>query len=951
VKLTNQAGETETLGQTSQSCSPGACPLGYELEELDLSERPSGTYLLSVIATDGAGNLREVSRVLSLDSTPPELALAGPLAESAGMPLNTSSAKLEMSATDSDPASGGVSKLNVERDGQLVASFPSNCSSDCHEVEASYTFRSAADGADRSVKPVATTGNGAIGELRRVSCGASADCWAVGRTKYTAAEEAEGKVAEQLLERWNGAEWQTTSIPKPAGATSVTLEGISCASASACVAVGSYNNGTTQPLAELWDGAKWTAGMAALPSGATRGSLNGVSCGAAGDCWAYGKTQVTIAEMEEGKSATPFFARWNGSWQAEATAHVPGGSLPTVTAISCGSATACTAVGRYTNPQSETLPLAYTWDVAGWRFQPMPIKTEATNSSLEGVSCTAPNACAAVGYSRVESGPWQVLAEAEVPNGGSHQITVEAVDVQGNTASETIEIDVDPSSAVPPECSAEPELEPAQGVLTPSQAIDAVEETLPAAVAPTEGATTPSTEEVIDPSYSAPSPNLETVNSLTTGETAIAPDGGFTLGDAVCVAPAALTPAATEATVVNGDAALFANTAPETDTVIRPTAMGATVINSLRGPDAPDEFALRVNVSPGQDLVELPSGAVAIVEVGSEVEEVTQVPSAPEKSPADLADVELQAQSGEYELINAMDETGLEVVAVIAQPWVVLAQGGIVPALIEVVPDTETPNEYEVSVKLPETPEEAAVWPVEVITEVAGASSVNGGCSVKDSPCGGLDLNRMARYAVYWGNEEHHYARNPFYYDYKANNCTNFISQILRAGGAKFMAAYRHEDGSWWYYNFSEGGTFGDGPSGGYEDTQSWRLSDKLPRHLWRFDLAYIDSVQQPSGWTKGNIMAYDWIDSDGKGNINHLNFVVGTLEASGGREPLIANSSSPGSNYPRKPWYRVKERVELAHGSAWARFSLAARHRVANLKAKRHDPDNLYGPNGLFRG
>ncbi len=1062
LKLTDQSLNTTVLGEATQTCPQGGCQLSLNAEELDLSERPAGPYILSVVAKDAAGNARETSRVVNLDPTPPAITLSGALAEGAGAPLATASAELDIGASDSDVGSGGIRTINVERNDQLVASYPSDCSSDCHEVDATYTFQAREDGAKRLIRPVASSAEGSVGQLKRVSCITAGDCWAVGRTKYTVAEQMEGKVAAPLLEHWAGTEWQAVSLPKPEGAADFFLEGVSCSSASACLAVGYYSSGSSNfPLAERWDGTKWIASSPSLPSGATKGYLYDISCASASDCWAYGKTQVTLAEQSEGKVATPYFVRWNGSsWQAEAalkpegattlflegvscssasaclavgyyssgssnfplaerwdgtkwtasspslpsgatkgylydiscasasdcwaygktqvtlaeqsegkvatpyfvrwsgsawqTAAVPsppGESGVTLAGIACSSGVACTVVGRYNKSYSETLPLAYTWNGSEWRFQPTPTPTEATNASLEGVSCTAATECASVGYSRIGIGKWTVLAQTEEPGEGPHQITVEAVDTQGNSASETIEIDVDPSSAVPPECSVEPELVAAQDVLTPGQAVDSIEEALPATVAPTEGATAPSTEEVIDPSYSPPSPNLETIDSLADGETSVAPEGGFTLGDSVCLSPATLTPAASDATVVNDDVALFANTGPEMDTAIRPTAMGTTVVQALRGPDAPESFAWNVEVSPGQELIELPSGDVAVVESGSEAEEVAQVPPAPEISGNDLADVEAQVENGEYALINAEDESQMVVVAVIARPWVVLAQGGIVPALIEVVPDTETPNEFEMIIHAPLTEEEEAVWPAHLVTEMASASSVNGTCTVQESPCGGLDLNEMARYAKYWGDESHHFARKPFYADYGSNNCTNFISQILRAGGAKFMRAFEHGDGSWWYRNLSSGGIFGTGPSAGWEDTDSWRQSDVLPRHLWRFELAYIDSSQQPYGWTMGNIIAYDWIDSDGKGNINHLNFVVGTIGEGGGREPLIANSSSKGSNYPHKPWSRVKERVELAHGSQWTRFSLAARHRVANLKAKKHDPDNLYGPNGLFRG
>ena len=1055
VKLTDAAGSTEVLGQTSKSCTAGACPLNFNLEELDLSGKPSGTYLLSVVATDGAGNVREVSRVLSLDSTPPELELAGSLVESAGQPLNALSAQLDIAASDSDPASGGVNQINVERDGRLVASYPSNCSSDCHEVGASYTYRTAPDGADRSIKPVAASGNGSIGELRRLSCVTAKDCWAVGRTKYTISEQTEGKVPEPLLERWNGSEWQMTAIPKPEGATSVSLEGVSCAAANACLAVGTYSNGTSQPLAEYWNGSKWTAGAVPLPAGATKGALYGVSCSLVGNCWAYGKTQVTIAEQSEGKFAVSFFARWNGAqwqtstvpkpegatsvslediscaaasaclavgsynnganrplaeywdgskwtagsvplpagsakgslsdiscgsagdcwangltqitiaeqgegkaaipffshwsgggWQTEATAKAPDGSPTSVTSLSCDSPTACTAVGRYTNPQGETLPLAYTWDPAGWRFQPMPIKSEATTSSLEGVSCTEPNECAMVGYSRVGTGQWQVLAEAEVPNGGPHEITVEAVDVQGNAASETIEIDVAPEAAQPPECHPEVASVSPKGILSAGQAISAIEEALPAAVAPSEAAIESPTEEEIDPSYSPPSPNLEAVDSLAESEASVTPGGGFTLANAVCFTPTMLTTAATAATVANGDAAVFANTAPETDTMIRPTAMGAMVMQALRGPNAPNSFAWNVTVAPGEEVIELPSGDIAIVDATSSVPGGTvELPAVPAKSPQDLADAEIQLGKSEYQLAKASNETSYEVLAVIARPWVVLAQGGIVPALIEVAPDTETPNEFEVWVSLPDTQEEEA----ELIMEATASSARNGHCLPGQSPCGQFDADRAAEYAKYWGNEAHQGGHNWNYPDYGGNNCTNFMSQIIRKGGMHYIRAYDDVDGAWWYRCYYHNcGLWWNG----HDETTTWTVADMLPRHLWRFGLVHIDPVNQPYGWTKGDILAYDWFGQDGKGNFDHLQFVVGTIDPSGRpREPLIANSSSPGHRYGSLEWLYVKKRIEAAQGNDWTRVPLAVRHTHANWKEKQHAPQNLYSTGGVFQG
>ncbi len=111
-------------------------------------------------------------------------------------------------------------------------------------------------------------------------------------------------------------------------------------------------------------------------------------------------------------------------------------------------------------------------------------------------------------------------------------------------------------------------------------------------------------------------------------------------------------------------------------------------------------------------------------------------------------------------------------------------------------------------------------------------------------------------------------------------------------------------------------------------------LSHESSFGAFGLDVSHIDPVQQPHGWTKGNIIALDWIDSDGKGNINHVQFVVGTNDLPSGREPLIANHSSQGANYPHKRWQAVRERIELAH-SSWGRFALAAQASRSALMRK----------------
>src|SRR5205814_9194602 len=77
--------------------------------------------------------------------------------------------------------------------------------------------------------------------------------------------------------------WSLQSVPIPAGAGSSILSSESCASATACTAVGGYVTGngfsTVQyTLAERWNGSTWSFQTMPNPVGAVNSYLNAVSC-------------------------------------------------------------------------------------------------------------------------------------------------------------------------------------------------------------------------------------------------------------------------------------------------------------------------------------------------------------------------------------------------------------------------------------------------------------------------------------------------------------------------------------------------------------------------------------------------------------------------------------------------------------------------------------------------
>lgn len=95
------------------------------------------------------------------------------------------------------------------------------------------------------------------GSIESVSCTAPTACTAVGTDLNTAG------IHVTLAERWDSTSWQRQATPNPAGDTTSsvtpTLVGVSCPTASFCVAVGNYQSGFVQAgIVETWNGQQWT---------------------------------------------------------------------------------------------------------------------------------------------------------------------------------------------------------------------------------------------------------------------------------------------------------------------------------------------------------------------------------------------------------------------------------------------------------------------------------------------------------------------------------------------------------------------------------------------------------------------------------------------------------------------------------------------------------------------
>jgi len=141
-------------------------------------------------------------------------------------------------------------------------------------------------------------------------------------------------------------------------------------------------------------------------------------------------------------------------------------------------------------------------------------------------------------------------------------------------------------------------------------------QTDPAVLAPSTTATlegqsiTPALSDTGEEIASQSTLTSSTISKETAGEFAVnTPIGELSLTPVETRAAAVMPP-----TIVNGAAALVADSWAATDTIIRPQPLGATAILQLRSAQAPHSFSWHVRLGPDQELTQLPNGSVAVVE-------------------------------------------------------------------------------------------------------------------------------------------------------------------------------------------------------------------------------------------------------------------------------------------------------------------------------------------------
>lgn len=216
--------------------------------------------------------------------------------------------------------------------------------------------------------------------LDAVSCRTSKDCFAVGT--YFGGY---GQYTE--IQHWDGKHWVLVASPNvpPVANPGNDLDGISCTTGSACVAVGATGT-AVGALAEQRVGGRWN--LMPTAAGSERGDvLRAVKCTSSTNCFAVGYRSA-------GKS---LIERWDGTtWAIMSSPNRSANNA--LAAVKCVTGADCVAVGG----QSLSAPkigsrLIVHWNGTTWSIVPSPGPAPTEQSYLSGVSCSTATACVAVG--------------------------------------------------------------------------------------------------------------------------------------------------------------------------------------------------------------------------------------------------------------------------------------------------------------------------------------------------------------------------------------------------------------------------------------------------------------------------------------------------------------------------------------------------------------------------
>lgn len=469
---------------------------------------------------------------------------------------------------------------------------------------------------------------------------------------------------------------------------------------------------------------------------------------------------------------------------------------------------------------------------------------------------------------------------------GTHTVTVKASDQAGNVGTTTLTVTVDTSQSLsqtdPPAPSFAPA--PSTTLLDPQQAVAVSDANVvaPNVVAASTSAST---------AGGTFSPSLE-VSDAAPSMFSTAGSDGFAVADQTAshgisidtdagrlgVVPTAASDQGGQPAVINGAALVYPQTGTQSDTLVRPTDLGAATYTLIEGPVASQTYSWSVSLNGGQTLQQLSDGSVAVLEDPSVIpagqadtpdetdgepgptlnDSTTFMSSSPYVSSGTLAANPAAAGNASNAADAGAQFTGAasalslagqqvpsgQIVAVIHAPWALDSLGRSIPTSLSV-------NGNVLTLTVAHNAASAA-YPVIADLETSTCRDTSP-CSSSGPP----STAAMQTYANKW-----HHSYNTEHYPAFQEDCTNYMSQILHAGGVKMFAydirgAYEESAGAW--YMDSQHGLW----------SRSWTVAASL--FHWALKNHYAENLHASQSWQPGDFVA--WAFSGGR-TIDHWDYV-----------------------------------------------------------------------------
>jgi len=234
--------------------------------------------------------------------------------------------------------------------------------------------------------------------FQSISCTGPTSCTAVGALTS-------GTHLHAFVDTETGGAWHRVTVPLPAATSELTS--VSCPTSTFCAAVGLHGGAAPRPFTEIFRSGTWKVVTPARLAGVSGAELDGVSCASASRCVAVGSWWPP-----SGHSGMLSEAYSSHGWTLIKTPAVSGWA--TLSGVSCLPATVpalCTAVGNRTTT-SATTPLVAHLDGTTWTTIHVPTVSSSSDVALDAISCPQPTSCVAVG-SELKGSKFHGISEVE----------------------------------------------------------------------------------------------------------------------------------------------------------------------------------------------------------------------------------------------------------------------------------------------------------------------------------------------------------------------------------------------------------------------------------------------------------------------------------------------------------------------------------------------------------